>query len=179
MPWYCWRSPPGWSFVAMCPDSPCLAAAPLTGAAAKHPSADIQDVLYLGAVQVMPSPSIRICRRRVSAPSPRISRSLSVMCSVSWRVPAGGARSRQPWTARCTLRRRAHGARRPGRRQGTRHPAWRALLPGGALLPAPTGDPPGSPPGSHPPLCMAGVRVRCSQPRVSRPYQLRPFVAQN
>jgi hypothetical protein len=30
-------------------------------------------------------------------------------------------------------------ARRPGRRQGTRHPAWRARLPGRGLLPAPTG----------------------------------------
>jgi len=30
-------------------------------------------------------------------------------------------------------------ARRPGRRQGSRHPAWRARLPGRGLLPAPTG----------------------------------------
>jgi len=40
-------------------------------------------------------------------------------------------------------------------------------------------DPPGSPSRSFPPRCRAGVRARSSQPRVSRPCQLRPFVAQN
>jgi len=33
-------------------------------------------------------------------------------------------------------------------------------------------DPPGSPLRSCPLQCGAGVRVRASQPRVSRPYQL-------
>jgi len=40
-------------------------------------------------------------------------------------------------------------------------------------------DLPGSPARSCAPQCRAGVRVRFSQPRVSRPCQLRPFVAQN
>src|SRR6516165_1090762 len=50
MPWYCWRSPPGWSFVAMCPDptSALFSGGTLTGAAAKHPSVGVQNVLISG-----------------------------------------------------------------------------------------------------------------------------------
>jgi len=56
----------------------------------------------------------------------------------------------------------------PDRRLGGA-PAERARRPGRGLLPAPTGAVLGSPPGTRPPQCRAGVRVRCSQPRVSRP----------
>jgi len=62
-------------------------------------------------------------------------------------------------------------ARRPGRRQRTRYPLGaRVCLDEDFYLHR--RDLPGSAPGSHPPRCMAGVRVRCSQPRVSRAYQL-------
>ena len=69
----------------------------------------------------------------------RTSRSLSVMRSVSWRV------SGRWWTVPLALNGTVHAsaacgwARRPGRGQGSRHPAWRARLPGRGLLPAPGG----------------------------------------
>ena len=113
--------------------------------------------------------------------SARVLQNLSITpcdASVSWRVSG-------PWrTVPPAVDGTAHAsatcawARRPGRRRGSWHPAGRARLPGRGLLPAPTGTRRGLLP-DHAAAVQGRSSVRSSQPRVSRPYQLRPFVARN
>ena len=120
-------------------------------------------------------PSMSKASRRTFS---RTSRSLSVMRSAGWRV-SGRWRTVPPdlngtvhASAACAW------ARRPAEDRGSRFPAWRALCLDESFYLHRQGQP-GSRPRSCPPQCRAGARVRTSQPRVSRPCQLRLFVAQN
>ena len=178
MPWYCWRSPPGWSFVAMCPDptSALFSGGTLTGAAAKHPSVGVQNVLISGRGAGYAVTSIRICRRRVGARSPRISRSVLCGLLAGIRPVADGPASSQ-----------RHGARFGGVRMGSAaRPEARKPTSGLAGASAWTRastctdrDPQGSPPGIRPAKCRVGVRCDPTRRGCLGPYQLRPFVAQN
>ena len=93
----------------MCPDptSALFSGGTLTGAAAKHPSVGVQNVLISGrgaGYAVTFHPDMQKTGRCAFPQN----LSISVMRSVGG-YSAGGGRSRQLSTARCTLRRRAHG----------------------------------------------------------------------
>ena len=168
MPWYCWRSPPGWSFVAMCPDptSALFSGGTLTGAAAKHPSVGVQNVLISGrgaGYAVTFHPDMQKTGRCAFPQN----LSISVMRSVGG-YSAGGGRSRQLSTARCTLRGRAHGPGGPaGDRESRRRLGGRVCLEEG-FYPHRQG-PAGLSSRNTSGEVQGRSSVRSNPPRVSRP----------
>ena len=105
--------------------------------------------------------------QQTTAPPPRSGsartlQNLSItQCDALWKLGASGRWRTLPpaldgavhASAACAW------ARRPGRRQASRHPAWRARLPGRGLLPAPTG-----PAGVSYQIMSAAVQGRSSGP---------------